>query len=202
MNIETTAQTEKTSSAATVPAPKATLAQFIEANSKLVTSIAAFVALTAFSSQIDNADIKLHFSALSFSAAGLLTLELLAKFPPPPRHWRLEAFSFVLTILVAAMGYYWFVKFPAVWVPQVATVLYVVVAFVVLLVPASGLTHISTKGINFIIARIWKREPQQPFIRRIRMVVFLTWTALVFAGLVWVSKKLAAHPIRVHIPWF
>src|SRR5258705_507978 len=139
MNIETTAQTEKSNSTATVPAPKATLADFIDQNSKLVTSVAAFVALTAFSLQIENPEIKLYFSALTFLAAGLLALELWAKLPSLPYHWRLTAFSHVLTILVFAMGYYWFTKFPAVWVPQAANLVLIVVVILVVLLPAAAL---------------------------------------------------------------
>jgi hypothetical protein len=45
----------------------ATLAQFIDENSKLVTSIAAFVALTAFSSQLDVSGIRSFLPAVNLS---------------------------------------------------------------------------------------------------------------------------------------
>jgi hypothetical protein len=43
-----------------------TLKDFIEANSKLITSLAAFIALTAFSTQFDKDDIRAFFLRLRF----------------------------------------------------------------------------------------------------------------------------------------
>jgi hypothetical protein len=176
--------------------PKATLGQFIEENSKLITSIAAFVALTAFSSQMDNGEIKLYFSALTFLAAVLLTLELHSKFPIPPHHWRLGAFSHILTILVAAMGWYWFSQFPAVWVPQ----LFSLIQGVVLLGVAVLLTYSLTAAIKFAITKLFRSKIQDKVMSRISLVVFLCCAVLLVAGLFWVSRKLAAHPITIHIP--
>jgi len=53
---------------------KATLRDFIDTQSKLVTSIAAFIALTVFGGQLDDGSgIKIFISALTLSAAILLT---------------------------------------------------------------------------------------------------------------------------------
>ena len=46
--------------------PQVTLGRFIDDNSKLVTSMAAFVALTAFSSQLNACGIKDIFPELTF----------------------------------------------------------------------------------------------------------------------------------------
>jgi hypothetical protein len=173
-----------------------TLARFIDDNSKLVTSLAAFIALTAFSSQLENSDLKILFAALTFLAATLLGLELHSVLPDRPRHWRLEAFSLVLLILVASMGRYWFEKFSALWVP----VLLYVIQTVVLLGLAVLLTYLLTETIKFITTKLFKREIRANVMLRVSRIVLVFCAALVVAGFFWTSRKLAAHPITIHFP--
>ena len=174
---------------------KATLAKFIEDNSKLVTSLAAFVALTAFSSQLDS-DLKPVFAALSFLGATLIGLELESALPDRPRHWRLEVFSLVLFVLVASMGWYWFHKFAAFWEPT----LIFVIQTVVLLGLAALLAYLLTEAIKFIWTKLFKRQIQPKVMLRVSRLVLVCCAVLVVAGLFWTSKKLAAHPITIHIP--
>ncbi|HVS86760.1 MAG TPA: hypothetical protein VHF01_00915 [Candidatus Acidoferrum sp.] len=176
--------------------PKATLGQFIEDNSKLVTSIAAFIALTAFSSQLENNDLKPLFPALTFLAAALLSLELLTKLPAPPHHWRLEAFSRVFALLVMLMGWYWFLTFPGLWIPLLLNFVQIVLLFAL----AGLLTYLFTKAIKLVTAKLFKPEIGADVMRRVSQMAFLLCTALVFVGLLWISRKLANHPIRIHIP--
>jgi hypothetical protein len=176
--------------------PKGTLARFIDDNSKLVTSLAAFIALTAFSSQLDNSDLKSLFAALTFLAATLLALELESVLPDRPRHWRLEAFSLVLFMLVTSMVWYWFKKFPALWVP---TLLYVIQT-VVLLGLAALLTYLLTEAIKFVTTKLFKREIPANVMLRVSRIVLVFCAALVVVGFFWTSGKLAAHPIKIHIP--
>lgn len=176
--------------------PEATLRHFIEDHSKLVTSLAAFVALTAFSSQLDNSDLKFGFAALAFFAALLLGLELESALPDRPRHWRLEFFSFVLLFLVVIMGWYWFSKFPVLWVPA----LFYLMLSVVLLVLAALLTYVLTQTLKFITTKLLKREIQANVMLRASRIVFVFCAVLVVVGLSWTSRKLAAHPITIHIP--
>lgn len=185
------------SSSTTQPAKsEPTLGQFVEDNSKLITSVAAFVALTAFSSQLDNGDIRLLFPALTFLAAALLGFELLEKLPDRPRHWRLEAFSLVLLLLVVSMGWYWFSKFPALWVPT----LFYLIQTVALLGLTALLSYLLTKAIKFVSTKLFRREIQANAMLRVSRIVFVCCAVLVVAGLFWTSRKLAAHPITIHIP--
>jgi hypothetical protein len=175
---------------------KASLSQFIKEHSKLVTGIAAFVGLTAFSSQLSNNDIRPLFPALTFLAAALLALELLMKLPEPPREWRLEIFSMVLAVLVIMMGWYWRSNFPVVWVPA----LLFLIEIVVLIGLAALLTYLLMWIIGLLATKLLKREMQTYVRLRITQVLFVCCAFLVVAGLVWTSRKLAAHPITIHIP--
>lgn len=58
MNTPTPSTQLSESNSPDAPRPKVTLKEFIEDNSKLITSMAAFVALTAFALQLDNTDVK------------------------------------------------------------------------------------------------------------------------------------------------
>lgn len=175
---------------------KFTLSQFIEDNSKLITSVAAFVALTAFSSQLDNGDIKILFPALTFLAAALLSFELLRKLPAPPRHWRLEAFSLILANLVLLMGWYWLSKFPVVWVPTLGYLVEIVL-FIGL---AVLLTRFFSKVTKVIAAKLFKREIRTDAMLRVPQFWFVFCMVLALMGLLWASRKLANRPIKIHIP--
>jgi len=159
--------------------------------------MAAFIALTAFASQLDDTDLKHIFPALTFLAAALLGLELEGELPDRPRHWRLEAFSLVLGLLVILMGWYWFSTFPVVWIPA----LFQLIQIVVLLGLAVLFTQILSKAIGFIAVKLFKREITAPGMIRVSQIVFVFGLLLVLSGLIWTSRRLAGRSIKIHIPF-
>jgi hypothetical protein len=175
---------------------KATLGEFIDVNSKLVTSIAAFAALTAFSSQMDNGDIKFIFPGLTFLAAVLLTIELSTLMPPRPLHWRLELFSQILGLMTLLMGAYWFSKFPALW----GSVVVFAISMVIFLGIPAVLAHFLTKLIKIVAAKLFNREIGANAILRTGQIIFITCALCGLLGLSWNSKRLARHPVKIHIP--
>jgi hypothetical protein len=178
-----------------VKPPVATLGQFIEEHSKLVTSMAAFIALTAFASQLSDADVGPIFSALTFMAAALLGFELLMKLPPPPRHWRLETFSYVLSLLVILMGWYWFSNFPGLWLSLV----FFLIELVLLVGAAALLTYLLTAAVGLVATKLFKSSIRPVVFLRISKAGFVFCAILVFAGLLWASKKLSGHTINIHL---
>ena len=169
-------------------APTATLTTFIEERSKLITSIAAFIALTVFSSQINDSEIRLYCSGLAFLAAVTLTLELLFSFPPKPRHWRLELFSLIIGSLVGLMGWYWFKQFTVLWIPLAEMFVVASVFFGI----AALVAYPAMKLVKFIAARIFHAELQDSTKLRqltLKQVVFAVCLLLVFSGLELVLHK-------------
>jgi hypothetical protein len=133
---------------------KATLRDFIDTQSKLVTSIAAFIALTVFGGQLDDGSgIKIFISALTLSAAILLTWELLINLPEPPREWRVELFSHILSLLTIFMVWLWFSKFPAAWVPLAGLALTMLVFFGLAILSTYPLKKLS----NILAGKLIKR---------------------------------------------
>jgi hypothetical protein len=177
--------------------PKATLARFIDDYSKLVTSIAAFVALTAFASQLDNYDAKLYLSGLCLLAAVLLGIELYRQLPPEPHHWLLKAFSLNLTLLVFGMGWYWVSRFTVVWGPIIFAVIYVFVF--------AGLpylfAHFVTKLIVLVAARLFHCQIRAEMKTRIEQVGFFGLIGSLLLCGFWVLYKFCGHPIRIHLPF-
>jgi hypothetical protein len=179
-----------------VKKPPATLKNFIEDQSKLVTSIAAFIALTAFSGQLDDAEIKFAFPALTLLGAALLTWELVGQLPERPREWKLELFSLILPIMVFLMARYWFFRFPTIWVPVVGTAVEMLIFFGL----AIGLTVLITKCIGFTAARLFKRPIPSQVMTRVSQVGFVAFCLLVVFAFGRVSQALASHPLKIHVP--
>jgi len=178
------------------PQGKATLNDFIEAHSKLVTSIAAFIALSAFSAQIDIEGTKLYFSALTFLVAVLLVFELLSQFPPAPRHWRLELFLYLLIFLMLMMGQYWVLKFPSVWVPLAGAGLNIVI----FLIFPDLLTNPIKKAIVFTTMRVFKRELKAKTQDHVSLIVFVILSLMVFGAWTWIMYKYGGRSITIHVP--
>jgi len=169
--------------------PKTALAQFIEDNSKLVTSIAAFVALTALSSQLENDDAKLYISGLSLLAAMLLAIELLRQLPPEPHRGLLIPFSLLLAALVFAMGEYWVSRFKAVWVPIVT---FVVLGFVFVVLPVLFIGFI-TKVIVLVSVHLFHRQMHAKLKTRIEQFGLLGFVGILFLCWLWVSYRFGGH---------
>jgi hypothetical protein len=181
----------------TQPPEKATLFQFIEENSKLVTSIAAFIALAAFSSQWDNiSDIKSFFPALPILAAALLSLELLSRLPPEPHQWRLGAFTTVLSVSVFSMIWYWFAKFRTVW----GLVLFTVVQLFLFIVLPALVAHLFTKATSLVITKLFHREIRTITMQRISQSLFFLLIACLFLVFIWISHRFGGRQFTVHLP--
>jgi hypothetical protein len=182
------------------PQPKATLSEFIDDHSKLVTSLAAFVALTAFSLQLEIADVKPFLPALAFVGAVALALELWAQIPPPPHHWRLALFAFVVPLLPAMMAFYWFEKFHDAWLP----LLPFFVGFIVQVGFSSLITHLFTNMVTFVATRWFHRDIQPRTMLRVEQFGFLFSMILFAVGMFWLSLILLHHPIKTpfktHVP--
>jgi hypothetical protein len=176
--------------------PKATLEGFIEAHSKLVTSIAAFIAITAFSSQIDDTYIRLWVSGLAFLIAVLLGIELLMLMPPQPHQWRLVLFVLALAEIVFAMAWYWFSKFPTIWAPFVWVVLQVVIFFGLVIL----LTQAVTKLIKLVAIYVFKKELSDKDMLKVLKIVAVSSMILVTVGAYWTLYKLAGHTFSITIP--
>jgi hypothetical protein len=177
---------------------KATLSEFIDDNHKLVTSLAAFVAVTAFSSQLPSNDIKLNMAGFAFLGAFLLAFELLRQLPSPPRQWRLDAFAYVLVILLFTMGYYWLSQFQNIWAPLVPVVIVLIVFLVLALLPGT----LFAKVIKFIAKRFLHREIPTETETRISQMWLFFFTGLLLVGWLLLSWKFGGHQISIHFPDF
>jgi hypothetical protein len=176
--------------------PRATLHQFVEDNSKLITSTAAFVALTAFSAQVDDTGIKIALGCATFLGAFLLSFELMMRVPPPPRQWRLEAFQLILMTLPAFMGWYWFTKFQEFWVPLVFSV---VEGILVLLICVLA-TYVFTKCVQ-VSARLLRRKMEPSVLRRVSQIGFVLSTILFFVAWIWIMHRFGGRQFKLHVPF-
>lgn len=139
------------------PVHKTTLTDFIELNSKLITSLAAFMALTAFALQLDKAQGAVGLSDLSAAAlfaALLISVELFGNLPPRPRHWRLEFFEITLLCLFVSIGRYWFSHYREVWIG----VLLSAIPIVLLLSVSGALSIVSRRVVVSVATRVLKRD--------------------------------------------
>jgi hypothetical protein len=166
---------------------KATLSQFIDENYKLITSMAAFIALTAFSSQVNDSETKTYVAGLALLAAALLAMELFFKLPFGPQHWRLKAFEFILVFLIFSIGNYWFLQFPGIWGPTLSIILVVVI----FAGPPSVLAYIVEK----VLKAATQMKPEAR--TRVSGYVFLFSFALLY---LLVMMKLGGHHISIHLP--
>jgi len=175
----------------------ATLADFIKDNYTLITSLAAFVALTAFSFQLDNPEAKLGLSAAALFGALLLGIELFFRLPPRPHHWRLVLFDLVLLALFGELGRYWFLHFTVVWVPAV-------VAFspvLTLVFLSAGITLLLRAVVKFVATRIFKRSLDAERFERGSQFAFLFIMALLLATVIWGLHRIDGHQFHIKLPW-
>jgi hypothetical protein len=96
------------------PPTEHTLSDFVEEHYRLITSIAAFTALTVFFTQIEDKELRLYLPALTFLITIIFALELGAQFPPPPLHWRFRVVEYLFPILLM-MAFYWLSRFLVLW---------------------------------------------------------------------------------------
>jgi hypothetical protein len=179
--------------------PQATLADFIKDNSTLVTSFAAFVALTAFSSQLTaDPEAQVSVSAFAMFAALIIGIELFYRIPFVPHHWRLGLFRYVLLGLLFAIGQYWFEHFKSVWVGTVLSFARVVVGLLIL-----GLfAYLFGQGAKIFWAHILKREMSQELIQRISLIGLIASIVLMVSAWVWGLHRFGGRTYEVRTPAF
>jgi len=175
---------------------RATLSDFVKDNSTLITGVAAFAALTAFfSNQVKDVAIQAILPGFTLLGSFVMAFELFMRTPPPPRHWRLEVFEYVLVWLVFCVGWYWVETFPSLWVPFVAAI----VNLVLVLTPSILLTWLFGIVVRHASRRVHKHLTEETVIRSQRVAFFLL---LVFNGALylWVGHKLLPHPVTLKLP--
>jgi Ca2+/Na+ antiporter len=177
---------------------KATLSEFIDNNYKLVTSLAAFIAVTAFSSQLPANDIKLDMAGFAFLGAFLLAFELLRKLPASPRQWRLDAFAYVLVILLFTMGQYWVTQFQTIWAPLLSVTVVLVLFLVLTALPA----HLLTKPTKFIAKRFFHRDVPTNVENRLSQYGFFFFVGMLFVAWLLIEWKFAGRQLSIHFPDF
>ena len=168
---------------------KVTLHDFVDDNYKLVTGMAAFVALTAFSSQIGDTETKTYLAGCALFAAGLFAMELFFRLPFNEQHWRLWLFQVLLLAMTVEIGRYSFLQFPAVWGLFVTPIL----SMVIFLGPSILLATVVDKVLK-------ARTRMEPKLRnRVSLAVFAGSFVLLF---ILVQIKLGGHTISIPIPKF
>jgi len=166
---------------------KVTLHAFVEANYKLITCMAAFIALTGFASQLNDAEAKTTIAGFALLAAGLFAMELFFSIPLDNRHWRVWLLQMIMLGLVLEIGRYFFFHFPAVWGPVAQGIL--------------GILIFGGPPIAFVFVTDWVLRVRTKVNERARARIGLA----VFAGsflllFVLVQVRLHSHPISIQIP--
>jgi hypothetical protein len=175
---------------------KVGLAQFVEDNSKLITSIAVFIALTAFGTQLKDVEIQSTLPGVTLIAACLLTYELLARAFILRSHWRLEFFQIVLMMLLVDVGLYWFKTFTSLWVP----LLNVAILSVGFFGPTIILFMLVTRLVKVVAIRLLHRHVTDEMIAlRLPPAAFFFSSVVVVLGWIWVLRK--HGPITIHVPF-
>lgn len=172
-----------------------TLERFIDENSKLVTSIAAFVALAAFSFQLD-VDRFYTLSALSLIAALVLGLELQSRIPSSPRHWRLNLFASVLATIILVMGVVWIDKFWGLW----TTLLWRLVPAILVLAVLLLLTVSLGKTVSLVASKVLRLTLDDAREVRIRQTIFVTCAVLCVVAFFVAWAKLGGHIYTIKTP--
>jgi hypothetical protein len=176
---------------------KATLFDFVEENSKLITSMAAFAALTAFLlTQVKDDEFRI-LPGFTLLAALLLMCELFMRsMRTPERHWRLELFELSLAILLAGVGWFWLKTFPSVWGMFVYAI--VVLAFV-LGIPTllTLLFRLTVK----VIVRAQSKEIAPERLLPLERIAFGFFLFLTGVAIFWARYKWAGHQFKIHIPF-
>lgn len=184
------------------PSPgESTLAQFIEENSKLITGFAAFIALTAFSNQLDNANAKLEVSGLAFLGAFLLAYELLMRLPTAPWHWRLQAFGLVLLCLVGFMGGYWIREYQPLWVGAISPLTITLVLILVFLGLPLLLAISVTRLVRIIAMRFFHHHISTDMLQRLNQIIFFSLFAFLVLSVGLIGVWYQGRKIPIHIPF-
>lgn len=173
------------SAAAPIPDPpkrQMSLFDFIEKNQKLLTTIVAFIALTAFLIQVSagNSFLSNLVPGIPLFGALLLILELYLQFPVEARDasWRLGLFQLVVLALGFALGWMWVERFPTA-TAGVLLLAFALVFFLIMTVFALFLAKPMTLVTTKLIGRkLSSRQSQYVFLGSVVLVA-----VLFFAGM-------------------
>ncbi len=91
------------------------LSDYIENNSKLISVLGVFTALTVFSYNLTIKPIGNILSFVFLTITIIVWLELWTKFPPKPSSWRLILFENVLSFSVLGIILYWLLAYREIW---------------------------------------------------------------------------------------
>jgi hypothetical protein len=179
------------------------LTQFVDDNSKLITSLAAFIALTVFSAQIKDSEVQASLSSATLLGAILLTLELVTRTPARPRQWRLEAFQGVVLMILANVGWYWFKSFPFIWVLALS-----VIQVTLIYVLTATFAHLFGLAVKLFTIRLLHRDVTHEQFLRLSRFARTLFVVVVFWGLIWVLfkgqdwalTKLNQHAFSIKLP--
>jgi hypothetical protein len=89
------------------PQSYGTLAEFIGANQKILSTLAIFVALSAFANNLPDKDVAKFLSFLLLTLALLIWAEIIANFRRASDQWRLYWFWEILTLAMFTFIYAW-----------------------------------------------------------------------------------------------
>jgi hypothetical protein len=173
---------------------KTSLAEFIRENSTLVTSLAAFVALTAFALQLEKTGSNFGLSAAALFGALLISLELFFKAPHRPREWRLACFELVLLALLQALGYYWFSTYRGLWVSVLLGAIPPVLAILIAVVLTYAFRWFAT-----VVAHRFKRDISPHKLQKYSSIAFVVFMFLPISVFLWWIHR--HNGVRISFHW-
>jgi small-conductance mechanosensitive channel len=103
------------------------LADFIEANHKLITVLGVFTAITAFSGSLPIQPFAQAISALFLTLTLLVWLELWGRFPSSVATWTMYWFESILGLAMLALVAYWVFSIRSVFPPFVVLLVFMLV---------------------------------------------------------------------------
>ena len=169
------------------PSEKITLYMFVDDNYKLITCMAAFIALAAFSSQLNDTEAKTTLAGCALLAVCLFAMELFFRLPVNNQHWRLWLFELVMLALTFEIGRYFFLHFPVVWGPFAGVIL----NMLIFLGPPLLLGSVAD----------WVLRARTQMNDRVRhRVAFSIFAGSFLLIFILVQIGLSGHPISIHVP--
>lgn len=166
-----------------------TLAQFIEANHKLLSTLGIFTALSVFSGNLGLRSLGYILSFLFLSGTILLWFELLMRFPAVSATWRLVWFENVLSFAAIALVGYWLLEFQTIWRAGLIFLVTAVIALLLAALLSGGMKRFS------VFNRLFRTAPGSGVtLRNVTYSVFVGVVLLVSYGL---SRLLTPYLVRL-----
>lgn len=98
-----------------IPKHKNSLSEYIEENSKLISVLGVFTALTVFTYGLPIKPLGYALSFVFLSISVVVWIELWTKFPPEPSSWRLVLFENILSYSILGIIVYWLLAYREIW---------------------------------------------------------------------------------------